>query len=147
MFRDIALELLAKIRDDGAVASWCAANGGKPISLFLGVGGTPETNPKAEDLPLAIVTEGTVTHGPAGRPQSAVITLGWDVSVTGETETDGIREVSGAKASEELGNLIAAAINTVEREYSVTSVEMTPATTGEWAPRFPGVMIVSLELR
>ncbi len=145
--RDLARSVLGHIRDDSAVQAWCQAQYGKNISLFLGIGGTPDTNPKETDLPLAIVTEGNIIYGAGGKPESATLTLGWEVKTHGSSEEDGIREVGGTKESDDLGELIAAAIHVVEREYSVTSVEMAPATTGEWAPRFPGVMTVSMQLR
>lgn len=145
--RELALDILGRIRDSAAVQSWCEDRYQKPITLFLGIGGIPDANPQAQDLPLAIVTEGEITYGSGGKAQSAVVVLGWEVSGEGSTEVNGIREVAGAVDSEALGGLIVAAVNVVTREYSVTSVEMAPAITGEWAPRFPGVMTISMQLR
>ncbi len=146
-FIELALDILKQIQANGAVRNWATATYGRDLKYFVGVGGTSATAPTENDVPFVIVTEGSVTRSIAGGAGSATVVLGWDVTAQGQTEIDGIKVLSGSVTSNDLGELIADAIPKVTAYYTVDSIEIEPATTEEWGPRFPGLMTISLTLR
>ena len=146
-FIEIAREILRQIKNNAAIDQWAKAQYGKGITCFLGIGSTTATMPSEEHVPFVIITEGTVIRGKAGNPESASITLGWDVIAQGQQDEDGIRILTGSTVSNDLGELIVDAIEQVTAYYTVDSIEVTPATTEEWGPRFPGIMTINLTLR
>jgi hypothetical protein len=144
---DVAKDILQKIKNDVAIDAWCMSKYSKPISAFLGVGLSPNTAPAESDIPLVIVTECSMTKNVAGTPGTATITLGWEVLGQGMTQENGVSVLDGLIMSSELGELIADAVSVVTAEYTVESVEITPASTEEWGPRFPGMMTISIRMR
>jgi hypothetical protein len=143
---DLARELLGKVRDNADITTWSQAKYGKGLTLFLGYDQKASPETMASACPFVMIGEGQKESGLESQ-KTATLSLTWGISTPDVATTDGITELAGSRQSEELGDLIVAAISVVEAEYTVTEMELQPGFATSWSPFFPGEMTVNLVLR
>ena len=136
----ITLESIVKkwrdaIKNSTAISAFCTTKYRKSLSLFVGVNG--KKPPTENDCPLIIIFPGSKVEGLGESEYQYMISVGWSILQPSVTVVNGVSETTGTYETDELGQLIYAAIAEASLDYPITHIEYS-IETNEFFPQFPG---------
>lgn len=142
---DIIDKWVTALSNNVSIIDFCANSYGATAGPTIFVGLDAKNSPQEADCPYIIILDISKEEGPQQNQYSYRGQIGWAIKQANTTTTDKVKQLDGVTESVEFGQLILEAINEAGA-HPVTRVAMNNNATSEFAPQFPGVMDIEIDI-
>lgn len=145
MVYGVLRELAQGLANDSALLAWCQSKYGTPPTVMLGV--DQKRPPSPEDVPFVAFSTSESTEKGLLTQGTLFFDVIWGV-VNESKEADGnLAEYVGARECDEMGELVAKALERVEPRFTAAMGDYTIDLATAWFPLWCGTLNMTLNLR
>ena len=140
------IKVLAQgVAENAALRAWCQEHYGKDPVVFVGI--DQKRPPSPSDVPFVAFSSSESTEKGLLSQGALLFDVIWGVANEEKTVTGNLVEYDGARECDEMGSLVAAALERVEPSFTVASGTYDIDLSTPWFPLWCGVLTLNANLR
>ena len=145
MIYSILRELASGIAGSAAINAWCQEHYETDVHVLIGT--DQKRPPGPQDVPFVAITTTESTEKGLLSQGALIFEVVWGVESDTKTVTGNLTEYDGARLCDELGSLVAKALERVEPTYTAASGTYAIDLSTPWFPLWCGVLSMTVNLR
>jgi hypothetical protein len=145
MVYQILRELAAGVAANAAVNAWCQEHYSDDIHVILGI--DQKRPPSPQDVPFVAFSASESTDKGLLTQGTLLFDVLWGVTDEGKTTDGNLTEYTGVRLCDELGALVSAALERVEKGYTVASGSYSIELSTPWFPLWCGLLSMTANIR